>query len=118
MLGDNLRTIREYRGMTQIDLAERIGVTSAAVSSWETGRTEPRIGMIERMAVALNCQKSDIIGYDKPMDLTDHERNIIIAYRQNKEMQLAVDRLLGIERIKLYNKKTGELRKEENNVGD
>ena len=29
-------------------------------------------------------------------DLTEHEKKIILAYRNNPKMQIAVDRLLGI----------------------
>lgn len=101
-IGGNIRTIREDRGLSQIELAKRVGVTSAAVSSWETNRTEPRMGMIERISVALNCKKSDIVGIDIPVDLTEHERRLVIAYRQNPNMQEAVDRLLHIEKGEQY----------------
>jgi transcriptional regulator with XRE-family HTH domain len=102
IIGRNIRSIRESRGLSQVELASKIGVTAAAVSSWEVGRTEPKIGMIEKISVALNCKKTDIIGRDTPLDLTDHERAVVIAYRQNPSMQDAVDRLLGIEKRELY----------------
>jgi transcriptional regulator with XRE-family HTH domain len=36
-LGTRIRTLREAGGLTQTDLALAVGVTQAAVSSWETG---------------------------------------------------------------------------------
>lgn len=103
MMGDNIKKIRESRGMRQSDLADKLGIHPATVSSWEVNRTEPKMGMIEMLCVALNCKKSDIVGADiGKMVLNDHERAVIIAYRQNPSMQDAVDRLLGIEKKALY----------------
>ena len=62
MIGNNIKRIRESRGLKQSDLAEIVGVSDKTVSSWEINRTEPKIGMIEKIAVALQCKKSDIIG--------------------------------------------------------
>jgi DNA-binding transcriptional regulator YiaG len=38
-LGIRIRTLREAGGLTQLDLATAIGVSQAAVSSWETGNS-------------------------------------------------------------------------------
>ncbi len=38
-LGIRIRTLREARGLTQLDLATAIGVSQAAVSAWETGNS-------------------------------------------------------------------------------
>ena len=42
----NLKSIRTQKGYTQDDLAEALHVTRQTVSSWETGRSEPDIGML------------------------------------------------------------------------
>ncbi len=36
-IGYNIRRLRNQRGITQEQLASRMGVTSAAVSKWESG---------------------------------------------------------------------------------
>lgn len=105
MIGDNIRRIREEKGMSQVELAEKLFVSDKTISSWEVNRTEPKMGMIEQLCVALHCQKSDIVGGDHQMKLSSHERVVIIAYRQNKSMQEAVDRLLGIEFLGKKNQK-------------
>ena len=42
-LGEKLRAFRARSGMTQEELAEKIYVTRAAVSKWETDRGYPAI---------------------------------------------------------------------------
>lgn len=37
-IGKNIKTAREARGISQPELAERIGVSSTAVSNWERGK--------------------------------------------------------------------------------
>lgn len=54
------------------------------------------------LAAALNVNEPWLMGYDVDPNtvsfvLTAHERNLILAYRYQIEMQEAVDRLLGIE---------------------
>lgn len=39
--GLNLRTFRQVRGISSKDFAERLGVTVASLSRWETGATPP-----------------------------------------------------------------------------
>ena len=48
--------------MSQTELAEAIHVKRQTISSWEVNRTEPDMGMVEDLAKALNCRKSDLIG--------------------------------------------------------
>jgi transcriptional regulator with XRE-family HTH domain len=37
-LGNNLRTYREKTGMTQQEVADKLGVTKVAVHQWESGK--------------------------------------------------------------------------------
>lgn len=64
-LAENIKNIRKSRGLTQAQLADRVGVVKATVSSWETGRTEPNMEMIESIASVLSCNKSDLVGKDR-----------------------------------------------------
>ena len=52
--GALIKRLREERGITQLQLAERISVSDKTVSKWETGRGYPDITMIEPLAKALN----------------------------------------------------------------
>lgn len=47
---DNLRNLRLASGMTQEQAADRAGLTRQGLSSYETGRTQPSIEMLDRLA--------------------------------------------------------------------
>ena len=51
--GAMIKRLRESRGLTQQQLAERINVSDKAVSRWETGRGYPDISLIEPLSAAL-----------------------------------------------------------------
>jgi transcriptional regulator with XRE-family HTH domain len=39
-MGERIRTLRQAKGLSQQELADRLGVTKGAVMHWETGRTK------------------------------------------------------------------------------
>ena len=57
-IGENIKNIRKAHGMEQAELAEKLHISNKTVSSWECGRTEPKIGMIEAMCKIFDCDKS------------------------------------------------------------
>mgnify|MGYP000881001083 CR=1 FL=1 len=60
-IADNIRAIRDRFDLTQRELADVAGVTENAVSKWENGYSEPRMGAIERIAACYGLRKGDII---------------------------------------------------------
>lgn len=52
--GAVIKKLRESKKMTQEELAERLFVSSKAVSKWETGQGFPDISLIEPLAKALD----------------------------------------------------------------
>ncbi len=51
--GAMIKRLRERRGLTQQQLAEKMTVSDKTVSKWETGRGYPDISLIEPLAAAL-----------------------------------------------------------------
>ena len=59
--GDVIRRLREAKKMTQEELAEKIFVSSKAVSKWETGKGYPDISLIEPLAKALDISVIELL---------------------------------------------------------
>lgn len=67
--GDNIRKYREYNNLTQRELADKINVSHATIHSWETNRTEPKMGAIEKLCTIFGCSKTELIGLDEQITL-------------------------------------------------
>ncbi len=48
-ISKNIKQLRQERGMTQDDLAEKLFVTRQAISSWENDRTQPDVHMLGKL---------------------------------------------------------------------
>lgn len=97
-IGNRIRKYREEFGLTQTELADRIGVSNSRVSNWEQGINRPDADMLAEICMALNVSPSLLLGIQiSTEELSDHERRIIQAYRNKTNMQEAVNILLGIE---------------------
>ena len=67
-ISENIKILRYRYDITQKELAEIAGVSDKAVSTWELGTYEPRMGAIQKIADHFGIQKSNIIE-DGGMDL-------------------------------------------------
>ena len=56
-----IRQLREGKKLTQLALAEQIGVSCKAVSKWETGRGLPDISLLEPLAQALGVSVMELM---------------------------------------------------------
>lgn len=60
-IGKNIKAIRVSQKMEQKELANRLHISNKTISSWECDRTEPNIGMFEKIAEALNVTKTELL---------------------------------------------------------
>ncbi len=91
-IGENIKLLREKYRLSQKDLALIAGVSDKAVSTWERGIKEPRMGAIQKIADHFGIKKSNLIedgGIESisnfistNTNLTIDEINIIKKYRR------------------------------------
>lgn len=55
LLAANIQTFRKKSGLTQTELAEKLGVTFQAVSKWENAQSAPDISLLPLMADIFGC---------------------------------------------------------------
>jgi putative transcriptional regulator len=69
------RTLREAKGWTQGELAERAGVTRATVNRLEKGRPKSiDLDVLEKLAAALEVAPGFLIGPEEPAETPKHKR--------------------------------------------
>lgn len=62
--GSTIKALREKKGITQAQLADILGVSSKAVSKWETAKGLPDITLIEPLAKALSVSVMELMSGD------------------------------------------------------
>ena len=107
-IADRLKEARLRLGMTQEELAKKIGVTKGAIANYENGVSLPKVEFLYPLMEALGIDANFVYGVsnaDSSIAVTPHERKVIVAYRANPAMQPAVDRLLGVEKTAVQDKR-------------
>src|ERR1700678_2968061 len=64
--GQRVRHLRRTRGLTLAELGERVGRAPSVLSLLENGRREPKLSLIEQLAVALSVPVSDLLSRQPP----------------------------------------------------
>ncbi len=60
-LGENLRAVREKQEMTQEQLSERSGVQPGEISRIETGKRDPQISTLLKLARGLGVRPGQLL---------------------------------------------------------
>lgn len=60
--GAHIRELRLKKGMTQQQLAEKLGITGAAVGTWENNRARPRLDKLNELADLLDVPSAELLG--------------------------------------------------------
>lgn len=60
-IANNIKRLRTENNWTQEQLAEKVGVTRATVTQWETGWSQPRMGAVQRLAGAFGVSVSEVV---------------------------------------------------------
>lgn len=77
-LGEMIMSLRKEKGMTQLELAEKMGVTDKAVSKWERDLSCPDINSIPRLAEVLNVSVEELMQSKRePAKSTDKTKTLV-----------------------------------------
>ena len=64
-LGNRLKNLRVQKGLTQEQLALRLGVTKSIISAYEAGSRFPSLDMLVKLAQSYNVSTDFILGINK-----------------------------------------------------
>lgn len=87
-IGERIKYLRDLHDLTQSELGRIAGVSDKAVSTWENGTAEPRMGAIQKLSDHFGVSKGWLIG-DSSLDdaepelvvLDEEERRLLQLYR-------------------------------------
>ena len=67
-IGENISLFRKQRGLTQEQLGRLVGVSTPAVSKWETGASLPDLMLLSPIARALGTNPDTLLDYQRRLD--------------------------------------------------
>lgn len=74
-LGQYIAKRRKYMGLTQEELAEKVGVSKSAIAKWETDRGLPDRDNLKRLSVVINVPVEEM---HRIIDKADEDEDISV----------------------------------------
>ena len=93
-IADRIRYLRDKAGMTQTDLANRLGISRSAVNSWEMSFSSPSLANIIEMTQLFHVSADYLLSLSDKMtvdisSLSNEEKEIVIrlvrCFEENKK---------------------------------
>ena len=83
MLGEQIKKLRMNKGMSQVQLAEKLNVTKQSVSNWENEYIMPSVDMLIKIANFFNVSTDYLLGLSEKHTLnTDGLSDLQITHIQ------------------------------------
>ncbi len=60
-VGEKIRRARRAAGLSQLRLAQRMGISAPNITSWEKGHRQPKLQTLRRLAKAIGCPLNALI---------------------------------------------------------
>lgn len=104
-IGKKLKSLRKGRKLTQVEAAERLGLSRCTVSNYECGRRSPHLTDLERMAkfYGVGLDYFGVVPTDEVFDLIERARRIFENPDVSQEKK--EDLFLAFSKLSLYLKK-------------
>ena len=119
MFAERLKELRKDKNMTQVQLAEALGVSKGTVAMWEIGKREPNFETLNRLSDIFDKRIDYILGNSNDAssprfteedidqlgrwEVEDQFREIIMAYLSLDEYgKTAVESLIKAEKLRCH----------------
>jgi len=87
-LSKNIKLLRKHKGLTQADLASKLGLKRSLVGAYEEGRAEPKLSLLQDMCRYFNVTVDDIL----TKDLSESDDTIPFSGKHLRVLPILVDK--------------------------
>ena len=115
--GTRLARLRKEKGLSQVDIADKVGVTAQAVSKWENDQTSPDIDVLLKLSEIFEISMDELLGKTEKKTVEMKEKpskkdigNMFLRIRVQSTDGDNVNVNLPLALVKLFvNKESGKL---------
>ncbi|NOK20788.1 helix-turn-helix domain-containing protein [Corallococcus carmarthensis] len=87
-IGDAARAARTRLGLTQAEMAQRVGLASGVYSRMERGRMLPSVSTLQRLCDALGVTPDELMGHTPPANDFPARHQLLLRVRNLEESQV------------------------------
>ena len=88
MTENRVRELRKKRGLTQVELAEKLGVTQTAIYKLETGASDLDTKWMKKISDVLGVKPYELLPQEwQPQAITEEEQQILSLFRKKTNIQ-------------------------------
>lgn len=98
-IGDRIKELRIKAGLSQQELAEKLYITSQAISKWENNSSQPDINLLPDLASIFGVRIDDLFEYSEDKALAQIENMIEIQYMMTSDEFTKAENFL-LEKVK------------------
>lgn len=95
-IGDKIKHFRMAKELSQKEVATRIGIDQAQYSRIESGKVEPTLSSIQKIADALHIDIAELFSKEQIADINSYDKNVV-------ERLHLLDQLEEVERKSIFN---------------
>lgn len=85
-IGERIKEIRLKNGITQKELAKRLGIATNSLSRYEIGERIPSLEMVDKIAVALGVEPWVFVNYSATEDQLEQLKRLVDAEEMRKRI--------------------------------
>ncbi|MBJ8030728.1 helix-turn-helix domain-containing protein [Bacillus cereus group sp. N21] len=78
--GENVRILRNFKGLNMKELGDILGVASSTISNWENNRKQPSFEMLQKISLYFNVSTDRLLNHKIVDDdlFTDEQRKEVV----------------------------------------
>ena len=83
-----LKTLREERNLSQLDVAKGIDTSQRNIGRWESGSNEPSSGFVVKLANFFNCTADYLLGREDDFGFITSASNSELSHQEERLIQI------------------------------
>lgn len=88
-IGERIKKIRQEKGLSQKELGEKLNVSQQMIGQWETGKSNPKLANLQKIATTLSVSTNTFLKLEK--NHTNDELMQLIKLHEEQQAELNKD---------------------------